>query len=177
MSSFLQKKNTIDKMVATVFRLEARLGHLKWKVSDLARAAKVSRPLVYLYLGKSKQEILSHSIDIFVTDFYRLGDTDISFEISAEAILTAQKMVQKNPEAMLFYLTWRHKDSWINNKFQEVEKAFQKKLSALYPGLGTKQISFLYAVLHGLTTAPFLDEEQVQEAIDILQKNFKKAQL
>lgn len=156
------KNETIQKLSDAIFELEASKGHLLWKVTDVVRKTKLSRSLVYRYLGSSKNEMLLSALRNFIADFYRFepNKKEISFE---EIIFEARLRVSQKPEAILFYQKWRAKDSWLKQEFVTIEKKFQKQLKKSFPALSEIEIIGIHAMIHGLVTAPFLTPEQASQ--------------
>lgn len=153
------KNNTLRRVSHTVFELEESHGHLCWNVTTLARKAKLSRSLIYEYLGSSKKEILLSSLRNFITEFYGLDDFK-SPKTFAEQIQDARERMILYPDAILFYQKWRSKESWLQSEFIEIEKRFQRKLKINFPNLNEEQILSLHTIIHGLVTAPFLSSDQ-----------------
>ena len=56
------KTGKFFNVTRSVFHLESRDGHLKWKVTDLARSSGVSRQTIYTSFGNSKLEILKTAL-------------------------------------------------------------------------------------------------------------------
>src|SRR5262249_15127056 len=54
--------------------LENEKGHLRWKISDVARVAKVSRTLVYYYFGRTKQELLETGVELLGEEYFGLTE-------------------------------------------------------------------------------------------------------
>lgn len=153
------KTKTLQKLSETVFDLEVSKGHLAWKVTDIVRKSKVSRSLVYRYLGSSKKEMLTTALRNFTSEFFGF-DTSKDSLTFLEHLMEARERIQKKPEALLFYLKWRAKESWIQKEFIAVEAKFQQDLKKTFPKLSDLQIQGTHAWLFGLVTAPFLNPEQ-----------------
>lgn len=153
------KQETLDRLSHSVFELEVEKGHLSWKVTDLVRKSKLSRSLIYRYMGGSKRQILGSALDNFVNEFYGFNpnQSDIAFP---ERIRLARLRMEAHPDAILFYQKWRSKESWLQREFISIEQKFQRKLKKLFPNLTDLQITSLHVVIHGLTTAPFLSAEE-----------------
>lgn len=153
------KKETLRRISHSVFLLEEQCGHLKWKVTALVRKAKVSRSLVYEYLGSSKKEILVAALRNFLGDFYGFDDqkTGASF---ADQIMAARKRMLMHPEAVVFCQKWRRKDSWLTSEFVSTENRFQGLLRKDRPDLTEMQTLAIHTMVHGLVTAPFLSAEK-----------------
>lgn len=161
------KPQTIRRIAYAVFSLEDLHGHLKWKITDLGRKVKISRSLIYEYLGSTKKDILSNSVRVFINDFYGFnGDSQLS---PSERIKNARSMIIKNPETVFFYHKWRSKNSWLHQEFVEVEKKFRKKLNEESPTLKEKEVLALHALIHGVVTSPFLTPDQASDIFQLFQ--------
>lgn len=156
-TSLSKKELTVLKVSTCVLKLESTKGHLKWKVTDLETKSKISRSLIYRYLGSSKEEILKNSLRVFTFEFYGFG-SQVSIPFS-ERIRLTREFLLKNHEVILFYQKWRTQDSWLQKEFIAIETVFQKNLKELLPHLSDEAIRGLHACLHGLVTAPFLNPE------------------
>jgi len=162
------------KLALAMFWLEAKKGHLKWKVTDLARKANVSRTLIYRYFGNTREKILVNSLQIFCDEFYGFsGDlSELSF---VDKIVKARELMAGNFEAVLFYQRWRTQKSWIQHELIRVEKKFQSKLKKSFPHLDENSISALHAFIHGIVTAPFYTPEDARRAVLILSSQLCRA--
>lgn len=145
-----------------MFSLETNRGHLKWKVTDLVRSSGFSRALIYRYLGGSREEMLRNGVLNFVAEFYGLESNDKNM-IFSDRIRHARSQLDKFPEAVVFYLNWRGRESPIQKEFISVEKKFQKRLQGIFPTLSKLEILARHAVMHGLVTSPFLTPDQAAE--------------
>jgi len=161
------KNKSLTQLSDAVFFLEESKGHLKWKVTDLSRKSKLSRSLIYQYLGSSKKEILVSAFGNFIADFYGFENSGKAISFWEQIKIARQRMIQ-NPEAIIFYQKWRTKDSWLRNEFIQIEKKFQARLKKAFPHLTELQVISLHASIHGIVTAPFLDPEQAQEILKVL---------
>ncbi len=164
------KKVTID-VLKSVIALDMSKGHLKWKVTDLARLSNVSRPLIYYHFGKTKKEILARSIDVIAEEFYGLSSERTSMVRKGgllDSLRITQKMFLKNPSFGIFYLKWRTTSSPLQIKFIRIERRYHRRLQSLYPHLSKSEILALRAFLHGIATSPFLSEEGLQNAVKFL---------
>lgn len=155
----------------SVLAAEVAKGHLKWKVSEIARAAKVSRPLIYYYFGTTKKEILTECLAVIAKEYFGLSESRENMlkagEV-AESLKQTRAMFRKNPALVVFYQKWRMQDSPIGKQLEEIEVRYQKKLKACYPHLSAVQVMILHAIFHGLITAPFLTNEGLKEAVLVL---------
>lgn len=158
-----KKALTFQKLSACVLKLEISKGHLLWKVTDLEAKSKLSRSIIYRYLGNTKENILRNSLQIFIFDFYGLSTDALVFPFEERVKRTREYLIQ-NPEITVFYLKWRATNSWIEKELIAVETKFQQKLKKLFPSLSEEKIWILHAQLHGIVTAPFLSPAQAGQA-------------
>lgn len=152
----------LEALLNSVFTAENQKGHLKWKVSELARSCKVSKSLVYYHLGKSKLEILFSCIDIVGAEFYGLNETRESMVRSGDLVASIEytrKMFLQTPAFTGFYIRWRMTDTEVGAKLKSLDDRYQAKLKALFPKLTPAERLGLQAIFNGLVTAPTLDRE------------------
>lgn len=169
----LEKLETdkIFTLVNTILAFENQKGHLKWKVTEIARASKVSKSLVYYYLGSTKEQILDSSIRIGAEEFYGLTPERVAM-IQAEGIIASVMYTRgiflKNYAFTTFYLRWRKSPTGIGEKLREYDDRYQQKLKALFPHLSDTERIALQAVFQGLVIAPTLDEDSLKAALSWL---------
>lgn len=155
----------------SILKLEVAKGHLKWKVSDVARASKVSRPLIYYHFGKTKKAILESCILLIGEEYYGLGkDREHSLVNGSllESLKKTRAMFLANPALAAFYQRWRMEDSPYRAPLIKMEKRYQNKVRKAFPRMSQGQVLSFHAMLHGLITAPFLDEEAFEEAAGVV---------
>jgi hypothetical protein len=124
---------------------------------------------VYRYFGGSKEEILINALRTFTNEFYGFTEKKTILTLP-ERIQKARSYVFKNPEAIIFYQTWRARDSSLREEFNSIEKKFQRKLKKLFPQFDDTQILAAHTCIHGLVTAPFLTPEQASKICGDLEK-------
>jgi AcrR family transcriptional regulator len=158
------------KILHAVISLEVSKGHLKWKVSDLARKVGVSRPLIYYHFGKSKREILEKTVVMVAEDYFGLTPDRVEMlqaGRAVESLLLSRKLFLANPAFAVFYLKWRMEKSPLQSKLLEVERRYQQMLSRQFPGLTKGEITALHGIFYGVVTAPFLDEAAIKTIIRV----------
>jgi|GEM_PF-6236216 len=157
------KSEKIFQVSLSVFSLESSKGHLGWKVTELERKSKMSRSLIYRYLGSSKQEIYDSAFDIFINEFYGFSDLEaLSRDNFANKIKGARHLMEAHPEAILFYQKWRATTSPKADVFKKIEGKFQKNLSLIFPKASKDGLKVLHGYIHGLVTSPFLEPEDAR---------------
>ncbi len=162
------------RIMRAVIRLEITQGHLKWKIADIAKISKISRPLIYYHFGNKKIDILLRCFETIADEFYGFSEERILL-IKREGITASLKKTHslyKNfPEYGVFYQKWRNKKSPLQDKYIQLEVRYQKKLQSIFPHFSKIKINTLHGIFHGIVTAPFMDENSIQEAIAWLKLN------
>lgn len=157
-----------------VISLEVSKGHLKWKVSDLARLSKVSRALIYYHFGKSKYDIVVNSFLFVAEEFYGFSEKRMQLLKDGkihESLLQTRYLYLKNPSLAVFYLRWRSLKSPLQKHMMDLEKKYQTKLKALFPKCTAFEIEIVHGFFHGLVTSPFLSDEAIKAAVEFITKN------
>jgi len=160
------------QLMNMVFSLECAKGHLKWRVSDLARSVGVSRALIYYHFGKTKADILNACIDAVAVEFYGFSEERRAMARDGRLIESLRKtrsLFHETPALVLFYMKWRTKKSLLQKTFIELERRYQEKLQVSHPDYSPAEIEGLHAILHGLASAPFLSEGGLQAALSLIE--------
>jgi len=169
----MRAQNVRLDILNKVIELETSKGHLKWKVSDLARISKVSRPLIYYHFGKTKREILVSSLEIIAAEYYGLNEERFEMLKNGrgwQSVLQTRDMFMKNPSFATFYMKWRMTKTPLQEVFLRVEKKYQESLQKNFPHLSKAKVGALHAILQGVVTAPFLTAEALDEIFKLTQK-------
>ena len=160
-----------DRVLQAVIAAEVSKGHLKWKVSDIARFTKVTRPLIYYHFGKTKKDILSECLNVIAEDYYGLSEErsqSLTPTALLESLLRTRNMFLRNPSLVVFYQRSRMQDSQPGRQFIAIERRFQEKLKRSYPRLTDLQISAVHGLFHGVITAPFLNPASLECALALI---------
>jgi len=158
----------MQKLVNVVLNLDVVKGHLKWKVSEVARVSKVTRTSLYYHLGRNKLQILKSCVELAAREFYGLSPKRIQMLRDGrvqECVRMSQDLCQKYPEFMVFYFRWRMKKSPMQATLIELENVYRKKLSSVFPHLSPIELVAVHALLQGLISSPFLTREAFNEAL------------
>lgn len=154
-----------------VIRLDIQQGHLMWKITELARASKIGRPLIYYYFGKSKEEILKTAIQFLGEEYFGLSSERLKLWKAGqvfENVLRSRLLCQKAPYVPVYYLTRRHLDSFVGKSLRSFESRYRKKLEGYSPNLSPSEIAACAAVLFGLAAAPDVSEEGLKSTLEKL---------
>jgi AcrR family transcriptional regulator len=171
----MKKDQVRSRVLQAVISAEVSKGHLKWKVSDIARFTEVSRPLIYYHFGKTKKAILTECLNVIAEDYYSLS-TERAESLKSESVLEAlleslartRKMFVKNPSLVVFYQRARMQDSDVCRQLVAIEKRYQQKLMKTFPKMSEEQVVGLHALFHGMITAPFLDAKGLAAALGLV---------
>lgn len=159
-----------------VIRLDFQKGPMSWKISDLARASKVSRTLIYYYFGNSKEHIMQTAIDFLGEEYFGLSLARKSLwqnGLIFESLQETRRLCQRAPFVHFFYMTRRHIDSNIGKQLREFEKRFRQKISKAYPKAKSEEIEALAAVIFGLVASPDLSDSGLNMALNIIKRNLE----
>ena len=165
------ENDKIFTLVNTILAFENQKGHLKWKVTEIARASKVSKSLVYYYLGSTKEQILDNCIRIGGEEFYGLSherNTMIKAGDLMGSIMYTRQILMKNYSFATFYLRWRNSPGEIGDKVRDFDQRYQEKLKGLFPHLTGPERIALQAVFHGLIISNGVDETALKLALSWL---------
>jgi AcrR family transcriptional regulator len=157
------------KILDSVLRLEVTKGHLKWKITDVARAAGVQRTLVYYYFGKSKEGILKSAMAIIGDEFFGLSPERMRMWSRGQvrdSIVRTRELVQKAPHMTEFFFHWRHQKSPIRDELLSIEKRYLMKLKTFFPHLSDLDRQALYSVFFGLCNVPDLTDEILDHCLE-----------
>ncbi len=163
------KIETFRQISYALFQLEESRGHMMWKVTDLARKAKVGRSTIYTYFGSSKKQIFGSILKIFLSDFYLL-ESQGPVKDWADILCSSHERMLQHPEAIFFYQKWRNKKSWIRDEFLKTEKQFQDQLKNKCNFKNESELLFVQTFVHGLVTAPFLPMDSTKKVLDLFLK-------
>lgn len=161
-----------------VIALEVSKGHLRWKIADLARKVRVSRPLIYYHFGKTKKGILEKSLDLVAEEFFGLTPERLQMLKSGraeETLLISRKLFLDEPAFALFYLKWRMQKSPLQERLIEIEKRYQKTLQEHFPKMKPAEVRALHGILYAVVTAPFLDEEAIKGILKMIKSSIPQA--
>ena len=163
----VNKQQTQLKIIQALFRLEISKGHLRWTVTQLARASGISRVTIYFHFGSNKKQILESALRSICGEFF--GLTPERQELAKSDFIASARitrdLAEQTPEFQVFYQVWRATKSPYCDILCEFETEYRKKLQALFPRLNAAQVSTIHASLHGAMAAPFLDDKMFAETI------------
>lgn len=172
----MKKSQKITSIALSIFKLEMTHGHLKWKVSDLARVSRVSRPLIYFYLGKTKKDIFESALKIVCDDIYCMSIEKQKLIRSGQvvkAVMQSRQLINENHFLQVFTHRWRLSNSGMQNTLINYENIAEAQLHKQFPQYSKKQAKLVHVSLHGLLTAPFIEESDVRDLLQILFKDSK----
>ncbi len=152
-------------------RLEVTHGHLRWTVSELSRASQVSRPLIYHYFGKTKEDIVQEALKLISEEIFGLSSERLrqwqQGQIS-ESVLATREMLNRAPFLREFYTHRRHQSSKTQTFLIDVERRYKLKFKILNKELSPEKSSALFAILFGLVMAPDVEEKSIRFAVEVV---------
>lgn len=161
----MENNAKIRHILHAVISLEISKGHKQWKVSELARKVKVSRPLIYYHFGKTKDAILETSVRRVAEEFFGLTperERMLKEGKAFSSLIQSRKLFLKEPSFVIFYLKCRMTESPFQRKMLETERRYQAMLQRKYPQFSPAQIKALHGLMFAVVAAPFLDEASIK---------------
>jgi AcrR family transcriptional regulator len=158
------------KITETVFNLEAQRGHLKWSVTQVARASKISRSLVYYHFGNTKKDILANCVESLALEFYGLKDPPPGEPrlTLAESLEKSHKLYLQIHSFAVFCQKWRHRPSVFRDKFLEILEIYDRRMEKYFPLATPEQRHAMRALFYGLVVAPEFDSALLPAALKLL---------
>lgn len=163
----------IDQIMEAVIELEVVKGHLKWRLSDLARTSDVTRSLIYYYFGQNKENIFKQAVDYYIGEFldFRLERAE-KFRRGEiiDLISTARKKLRKNPYFLQFYAKHRLEETEVSHVFNMAEKKYFENLRISLPKKWRPLSRVLWALVFGLAVQPNVTESDLKTAETVMRR-------
>lgn len=168
----MSKEKKINHFSYLVLKHEVLKGHLSWKVSAVAKEARVSRAWVYKYHGSKKSEILYNAVRNVMEDSFLLSEERrelIKKKGLATAFLKSRENVSETPEALIFYYMHFERKTIYGKLIREIEAKYFKDHLMVRNGFSNQFQGYLLRCLtHGLGSAVFLNEQQTKQMIQFV---------
>ena len=175
-----ETQNTKEQIFWAIFesviQLEVIKGYGKWKITDLSRISKVSRPLIYYYFGKSKDEIIRTAVDYLGAEYFGLSESRLKMWASGqltESVLISLHLSQKSPFTHVYYMTRRLQQNEIGKILRDYEKQFRSKIKLYFADLDEAGVDGMAGTLFGLVAYPGLTDDGVRKSIHFICKDLK----
>lgn len=167
----------IDKIMEAVIELEVVKGHLKWRMSDLARTSGVTRSLLYYYFGQNKKHIFKQAVDYYIGEFldFRLERAE-KFRRGEiiDLISTTRKKLRRSPYFLQFYAKHRLEETEVSPIFQMAEKKYFENLRDSLPKKWQHLSRVLWALVFGLAVQPNVTESDLKTAETVMRRAWPK---
>jgi AcrR family transcriptional regulator len=174
MSKKTDSKEEVYKAVLNAaIELDIQLGHLAWTYTQLAKRSKISRTLIYYYFGKDKINILKEACLLFGEELAGLSSERMDAWKEGRIDLGLQKtreLFKDYPYLVPFYFLYRTLDNEIGELIRRYEEEGYKKRKLFFPDATSQDLQILFSFHLGLATSPWLHEEDIGRACDILKK-------
>lgn len=174
MTKSQEKDSTYWAVFDAIIKLDILKGHLKWKVSEVARTSKISRTLIYYYFGNSKESMLKNAVDALGEEYFGLSQIRIHLWKDGqilESVLRSRRLGLKSPYVNFFYMSRRFLENETGKQLRDFEIRYKKKLKKYFPKSSQDDIEALAAVFFGLVAMPDLSDRGVENALHLIKSN------
>lgn len=165
----IKKNDTFWLVLNCAITLDFERGHQRWTISDLSRKSRVTRSLIYYYLGKSRSQILIEAIKLIGNEIFGFHEREQNMWREGkitESIIAASEIINKYPHLGAFYFTHRLRSSEIGRLIQSMEKEYLNKLRIFFPDAEQGHLMALFAMFVGFTLIPNIKQESMQLLVE-----------
>lgn len=169
----MSKYDKLVSLSAQVIRQDSVKGHLRWKVTELARTSGVARSRIYELLGTNKKQILVTALKIVLDDLYGRSPERQEFNRKHgkfAGVLKSRKTVLATPELLTFSYRNRHRTDEIGKLLRNAEQDYMDLLSAQTGVKDKRKLLFMRTMIHGISQAPFITDEEVKILLEDVAK-------
>jgi AcrR family transcriptional regulator len=162
----------------SIIKLDITKGHMGWSISDVSRVSGISRPLIYYYFGKSKENIMQTAVDYLGKEYFGLSEDRMELWKQRniyESVSRSRKLWQKSPYSYSFYVMRRDLQNPVGETIRDLEKKYEEKLRSFYPSASRNMHDAVTAVLFGLAVSPTLTEDGLKNAVQIVEAYLSQA--
>lgn len=170
------KLETIRKIANVVLVCDVEFGHLKWTIVEISKRSKVSRTLIYRYLGKSKLSILENSLRTIFDSLYLMGDFQEKSATEKERLeKLCQKLkqntrqIRKDPKLSAFATLHYAEKNRLGEILRQKEVAYiEEQITKKFDLTNKLQAKVFRIFTHGLVNGHFLsvaDQDEIAEFI------------
>lgn len=166
-----KKYNRIISLSIQLIRMDIMQGHLKWKVTDLARVCKYPRSQIYELLGSTKPAILNNALKTLLEEIYGLSAERVALRESEShliGVIQSRKIVMDAPELLSFYFRHRTREDQIGQTIRYYEKKYLELVQKQTKIQDKKLLLYIRTVIHGISVAPYLSDAEVEDCLNIM---------
>ena len=166
-----RKDETFWAVLNTAIQLEFVRGHQRWTMSELSRASKVTRSLIYYYFGKSKESLLLEAVKIVGEELFGLTPGRLELWQKGdigESVLQSRRLLERSPYIGSFYMVHREAETGIGEALRALEREYKQKLKRFFGNAPEPHRDALFALLLGLVLTPRLSDEAVRKAVRVV---------
>jgi AcrR family transcriptional regulator len=165
------KEETFRRVLASALTLDAKLGHLRWSVSQLSEASGVSRSRIYYYFRGAKATILLEAVRLLGKEVGGLTPAQLRhwdrLEI-AESVIQARRLLSRFPSLVGFYYSHRGDPTPVGAAIRKIESEHLEKVRRHFHGFPESSLQAVAGALIGLSFSLHLSEEAVREGVALL---------
>lgn len=165
------KHNRIISLSIQLIRMDVVQGHLKWKVTDLARVCKYPRSQIYELLGSNKAMILNNALKTLLEEIYGLSVARVAARESESVlagVIRSRKIVIDAPELLSFYFRHRTRDDQIGQTIKYYEKKYIELVQKQTKIKDKKMLLYIRTIIHGISVAPYLSDAEVEDCLNLM---------
>ena len=169
-----KKYNRLISLSIQLIRMDVMQGHLKWKVTDLARVCKYSRSQIYELLGNSKADILNNALKALLEEIYGLSPERVALretESHLAGVIRSRKIVIEAPELLSFYFRHRTRNDQIGQTIRHYEKKYLELVKKQTNIEDKGFLLYVRTVIHGISVAPYLSDAEVESCLNFMFKS------
>ncbi len=167
----MTKYERLINLSVQIVKEDAKRGHMKWKVTDVSRVTGLARSRIYELFGNNKKTILLNALSFILDDLY--GRTPERKELhrtegKLAGIIKSREIVMAHPELVTFSYKHRNRSDEIGQLLRKAEQDYLDLVSEQTGVKDPRTLLFMRTLIHGVSQAPFLNDNQVQEMLEEL---------
>lgn len=162
------KEEIYRRVLEGALRLDFSRGHLRWRITDLARASGITRTLIYYYFGTSKAALIQGAARALGEDFFGLREDRQELWKQGkilESIRQTRALAQSMPHLVHLYLAQRNPGAPLYDQLRELERRYSDNLRRHFPHAKPERIAMAFAMLFGVVTLSDLSDQAFCEAV------------
>ena len=153
------KEQVFFAICNSVLKLEVTKGHLRWRPSDVASDAKITRSLIYYYFGKDKEALLEESLRYMITLFF-VRPPDVRLRERVKQILDRTKAM---PWLFILFVIEKGRDTKLSRLIKDAEAKLIEDMEKRRPALSKTEILGIYLLELGCLAYGDVSQAQMDE--------------
>jgi len=165
----ISKDEIYWKVLRAAMSLDFKKGHCRWTIAGLSRVSGVSRPLIYYYFGKNREDILLAAVKVIGEECFGLSPKRMKLWKEGDlcdSVRQSRAFVQDHQDLAAFYFAQRSKPHFVGIALRELEAQYAKKLKNFFRTQEDADIQRKLALFFGLVFAPGISDEAIASISD-----------